>query len=262
MLSLFLSPLSLLAQSGVGEGMGGQLFPVREWEHYSNPSNPAFCARSERGGIILRTRDRGLLPELALQSIHAHLPQGKGSFQLILEHYGDQHYREGSARAGYALPVGPESSVGLRWGPGWVWIGEGHGRQQFWEASVGVRSSWSKDLRWQIWIEDPHSVFHKNTRKEWLNPGIFAGGGKKWPGGHTWSLHISKELGRPLWFRTKSRIGILRRVEFITGLEGLPLSPFLGWSFSWGRFFFKLISSWHPSLGFTPSCSILYTPGE
>ena len=237
---------------------GAVLFPTRNAAFISDPDNPAYGARTRRSWISMSGHDRYLLPELALQSFRTVIPTGTGSFHAIGVHSGNRYLRKARFSLGYARLFGERTEAGVRLGPAMVWIGEGHGQRLYWKGSFGIRSSFTDDLRWELWIRDPHSALREAPHRSLLSPTIAAAVGKRWPGKNSWTLEFSKALGSPLRIRSKGRIGLHPDWEFITGLRAFPLRPEIGWSWSRERTFIRMSSSWDPVLGFTPSCLIAY----
>lgn len=253
---LLLTPSLLEAQPA--RSGGHRIFPAHNGAYHTDPSNPAYCARSESFRTGFRSHDRFLIPTLAYQEWQAVFPLRTGTLHILASHFGSRNYREAEADLGFALALGKKSEAGLRIGPARVWIGEGHGQRFFWKGSFGIRSRLSKGMRWELWVSDLHSALRKRPHRELLHPRIAAGVGKRWPGNNSLSLHLLKELERPIAFRTRARITLREKFGVITGLRTPPLKPHIGWVISWDRLFLSFSANWEPLLGITPTCSIIY----
>ncbi len=255
---IFIACLAFSANGQRALHIGGGLFPFGKTGVYTDPGNPAYAARGEQIRLGISGHDRFLLPELALERWQMVFPLKKGSAHFLATHYGNSSFREADLSVGYALPISERSSMGLRFGPSMVWMGEGHGQRFHWVTRMGVRSRIGRALRAEAWISDPQAAFRDPPLRELLDPGMTIGIAKRWPGPNTWSVHFHKELERPLRFRTRSSIRLHDRVFLLSGVHGLPLTPMLGWGMNWKELFLRLAATWEPTLGISPACSLIY----
>ncbi|HIP37175.1 MAG TPA: hypothetical protein EYG85_10010 [Crocinitomix sp.] len=226
---------------------------------WSVKNNPGALGQVSTTGVGIAYQSRFLVNELANQSFvfNYHL-NDKNNLGIFFQQTGFSLYRQIQTGLAYGMKLSNNLSAGISLNFHRVAFGDVYGAVNAVSASVGLMYSLNDNLDLGVNVQNINRAKLDDYQDERF-PTLFNVGLKyKFNEGTFWSIEAEKDILQPL--NIKSGIEILTHKIFVVrfGMNSYPFLASFGAGIKLNKFQFNIASSWHSTLGLSPSMSLNY----
>jgi hypothetical protein len=266
-LSLFLFLLLISSQNtyagnentsigGRSSGMGGASVTLTDFWAINNNQAGMAAIKTMKAGLYFE--NRFLLKELSYKTAAFILPTKSGVFGLNYHHFGYSAYKEQKIGLAYAKSFGKNFSAGLQLDYLGTSLSDNYGSKNAFTFELGVLARLSNNVSMGAHVFNPVNAKFNDYNNEKI-PSVF-------------KLGINYSFSEKLIIAIESEKNINMNPIFKAGFEyklmdiayirlGISTNPTIntfGFGIVYHQFTFDFASSLHPSLGYSPQCSLIY----
>ncbi|MEM6723512.1 MAG: hypothetical protein AAF598_05700 [Bacteroidota bacterium] len=244
------------AQTGArSRAMGGAA--VTQQDVFSLFSNPAGIAHLESLGFGISGENRFLQEGLNQYQAAVALPSGFGGFGLSVQYFGFDLYNEQKIGLAYARKLTDFISVGVQFDYLSVNIQE-FGNKGTFTFEAGVQSNFKEQFYFGAHVFSPARV---SVTDDDVIPTVMTIGGAWKANDKLWfAVDVEKDIDLPVSFQAGFEYFIVDELALRAGVSTAPVENHFGIGIYLGQLRIDLSSSYHQTLGITPSASISYSP--
>ncbi|MEO1435524.1 MAG: hypothetical protein AAFV80_08325 [Bacteroidota bacterium] len=244
------------AQTGArSRAMGGAA--VTQQDVFSLFSNPAGVAHLESLSFGISGENRFLQEGLNQYQAAVALPSGFGGFGLSVQYFGFELYNEQKIGLAYARKLTDFLSIGVQFDYLSVNIQE-FGNKGAFTFEAGIQSNFKEQFYFGAHVFSPARV--SLTDDDLLPTVMTVGGAWKASDKLLLAVDVEKDIDLPVSFQGGLEYFIVDQLALRAGVSTAPVENHFGLGIYLGQLRIDLSSSYHQTLGVTPSASISYTP--
>ena len=226
---------------------------------WSVKNNPGAMGQLTKTSVGIAYQNRFLVNELSNQSLafNYHLT-GKSNIGLYFQQTGFSLYRQLQTGLVYGMKLADNLSAGVSLNFHRIAFGDIYGSVNAVSASVGLKYALNKNLDLGLNIQNINRAKLSDYQDERF-PTLFNIGLKyNFSEGTFWSVEAEKDILHPL--NIKSGIEILTHQIFVVrlGMNSYPFQAGFGAGLKLKQFNLDIASTWHSTLGLSPSMALSY----
>ncbi len=225
------------------------------WGVCNNQATVAYLSGVEFGMFM---ENRYLIKEMNRIVIGTAIELGKGGLFASVDHFGDHHYSEMKAGAGYALQFGEHFSAGLQLDYLRMAIGEGYGSYHAFTFEGGIYASITDKLSLGIHCFNPIHAGWINT-KERLPITIRGGLGFRPEPSITICAEVRKSTAGAAIIAAGCEYRYMDKFFIRAGISSGAARYTFGAGIKLKKLMIDIASSIHSFLGYSPQLSITYS---
>jgi hypothetical protein len=196
--------------------------------------------------------------ELSLKTLVASIKTRRGNFGLSLLRQGNQAYNSTSAGVAYARKLGTQFSVGIRCHLERIKISEGYGERLNPGCDIGIIMNLKENLVFGVNIYNPARPLLTKAYRERMPSDFHTGISYSFSSRLRLLAEVSKHSSQAMQFHTGTEYEVSQKCVARAGFSAFPFCYSFGFSFSFKTWTIDTASSYHETLGFSPSISICY----
>ncbi len=202
---------------------------------------------------------RFLLQSLGIQSIAVAIPVKRGTFGFNYTGVGDKLYRESKLGLGYGMKLSEKVNVGIRLNYHALHLGNNYGRSQNLTFEIGFLANPTKQIQIGFHLFNPSQTNLNEYQNEEIPVIMNLGLAYKFSDKVTGNLEVEKDIDLPFSVKVGLEYFPGENLFLRAGIVTNPSMPTIGFGVAKGNFKLDFSSSFHPSLGITPSLGLRYT---
>ena len=226
-----------------------------EWSAFNNPGGLARV-RKYSAGIYFE--NRFLVKEISLKALVVTIPVWKGTFGLILQHYGFSLYSEIKGGITYGMSFGKYLSAGVQLNCLRISQAEGYGNNNVFSFEIGAQYKASEHLTLGVHIVNPVASRISKNSSERLPALIQLGILWKISEELLTTVETEKDLLHKPVIRAGVEYHLAKPLFARVGILTNPTTFTFGAGLEFGSFRLDLASGYHLVLGYSPQASIIY----
>ncbi len=236
--------------------MGGFTTTLSDlWSTNNNQAGLGFVKDLSAG---IYYENRFLLKETSLKAGALVLPLKAGAFGLSITSFGYSAYSENKVGLSYGIKLVEKFSVGIQLGYLNTKLTSEYGQHHAFTASIGIMGNLTKQLSMGVHVYNPNRSKLVEYNNEHIPTIMKLGLDYKFSNKVILAVETEKELN----FKPVVKVGVeYHAVEMLYLRGGISSNPTMS-SFGFGvklkQFKLDVSSSFHQTLGLTPSLSLIY----
>ena len=242
-------------QPAVVTGLGAH--SVHHQDVFSFSLNPASLGQVSTGMAGLYTERKYGVPGLNELGIRAAIPSHSGSFGGVLHYSGSTAYHTMQAGFGYGRKLGSYIDIGLQLNFHNTAIA-GYGKKNSASFEVGAIFHFTQKLHSGLYIKDPVAIDFSREDEEKIPARFGFGLGFDASKKCLVSVVIEKEQGQPINIIAGFQYWFLQKLLARAGISSATSQAWIGFGFQWVRLRLDIITAYHPYLGWSPGCMIMF----
>ncbi len=245
---------TLGAKSGA---MGGT--SVTNADAFSVFANQAALARVASLSAAIYGESRFLVPDLNLYGLGVAIPTAKGgSFGLGLNYFGNSLYNEKQLRLGYGRVLFEKLAIGIELDALSISMSD-YGNKTAFTFGIGLLYSFNETLSVGAHIYNPTRQQITDNSSDKI-PTVMKLGLAYTPSSKTTlSVETEKNLDRPFMIKAGIEYRVIDKLYLRGGISTQPALSSFGIGLNLGALKIDVAGSIHPSLGYTPMVSVVYS---
>ena len=242
---------------GRAAGMSGAA--VASIDLWSLRNNQAGLAWLDAVSAGLAFENRFLLAEISLQDVGVVVPFNFGTIGISVKRYGNKLCNELQGGLAFARKFGKRFSMGIEFDYLRFHLDGDYGNRNLVSCQIGMIYQPDKKITLGVHIVNPIPVKITETPAEYLPSSISAGLAWHLSGAFLVMAEVEKDLMNLPVFRAGAEYHFSRPLFARIGISTNPVAFSFGFGVETGRLTIDFASGYHPSLGFSPSCSLSYS---
>lgn len=242
---------------GRSKAMGGCAVAVSD--HWSVGNNQAGTAWLKGFSAGLNIENQFLLKELVTQQFGIALPLKAGTFGLIVNRFGNNRYNEIKAGLSFARKFGKHFAMGVQIDYLRINIMDEYGSKNQLTCEIGLMYQTSQRLVIGVQVLNPFPARITSNPVERLPVTICIGLSYQFSDAFLASAEVEKDLEHKPVFRAGAEYRISKLLYTRTGILINPMSFTFGIGLEFGKIKLDVASAYHQVLGFSPTCSLIYS---
>lgn len=221
--------------------------------------NQAALANIEDLSFGASYESRFLLKSLGVQSLAVAIPVKRGAFGFNYTGFGDKLYRESKIGLGYGIKLSEKVNLGIRLNYHSLNLGNNYGRTQNLTFEIGFLAKPTKNIQIGFHLFNPTQTKLNDYQNEEIPVIMNLGLAYKFSDKVTGNIEVEKDIDLPFSVKVGLEYFPLENLFLRAGIVTSPSMPTIGFGVAKGNFKLDFSSSFHPSLGITPSLGLRYT---
>jgi hypothetical protein len=232
---------------------------VASIDFWSLRNNQAGLAWMKNVTAGLAFENRFLLADISMQEVGVALPFRFGTIGISLTRFGNNLYNELQGGITYARKFGKSFGMGVQFNFGRLHLVGDYGGRNVVSCQIGMIYQPDRQFTLGVHIVNPVPVKVTGQPDEYLPAGINLGLAWHLSDAFLTIIEVEKDLLNPPVFRGGAEYHFTKPLYARIGLSTNQVSFSFGFGIETGRLALDFATGYHPSLGFSPSGSLVYS---
>lgn len=224
---------------------------------FSGNSNQAALAALKKPAGAVYAENRFLLKELNQYAGTIILPSALGGFGLALQHFGGTAFKHSQIGLGFGKRLGEKIDVGVQFNYNAIGLA-GYGSSNTLNVELGSIWHISDKMHTGFHVYNPVGGKFGIRKEEKLATVYRAGLGYEFSDHLFISSEFAKTEGMPVNIMLAMQYNFARQFFSRAGIGSNTGNYFWGIGVQWSLARLDIVGSYHPQLGWTPACMLLF----
>jgi len=262
LVALLLVPTALLA-GGENHPIGGRSAGMAHssvtltdvWSAHHNQAGLAFVDKPVVGVF---SESRFLVPGLGLRGLVAAVTTNSGTFGVSLSQFGFSGYNESKVGLAYARKFGEKLSFGLQLDYLRTQIAENYGNRNMLSVELGVQAKLTNELTFGAHVYNPNRAQLADFNEERTPAIMRLGLSYRYSEKVLLAIETEKDIDVKPVFKAGLEYHITKPLYVRAGIASNPFLNAYGFGLELKQFRIDFATSYHTTLGYTPTLSLSY----
>jgi hypothetical protein len=246
-----------ISLGGRATAMGGTSVAMADF--WSVGNNQAGAAWLREGSTGLCFKNQFMQKELMSAVFGIVVPAGSGTFGMIVNRTGSDLFNEMKAGICYGRKFGRHFAAGVQLDYFRIHAGTDYGNKNLLSCEFGLMYHADRSLCLGVQVLNPVPVSITSNPRELLPVCFITGLSYSLTDDITTGLEVEKDLVHPPCFRAGIDYRMAPQFHAMAGISAEPVLFSFGFSIEFGNLTVTAASEYHQVLGFSPSCSLVYS---
>lgn len=226
---------------------------------YSVYNNPGAFGALEKTAVGVNYENRYLLKELSTQALaFGYHTDKNGNFGLHFQQYGFELYREMQVGLSYGLKLFNRFYGGFGLNFHRIHLAENYGNRNTASGSIGVLYKATDNLHFGVRVLNLSRTKLADDQDERLPTTFGMGITYYFSENVLWNIEAEKTIVQPLNIKTGLEIHPHEILYLRLGVNSYPFQSSFGFGLNLDQLQFDLATTWHSTLGMSPSAGLTY----